>query len=369
MRSPSSPPSWRSSRRARRSEPTRLESTAAGGHTDLDQGPDADAWHPHRARLVDRSRLGARRGCAGCRAVVCGRGGHAGQDQHAGAGLEGRLGQPRVRSLVQPWNLAKTPGGSSGGAAAAVAAGLGPLAQGSDGAGSIRIPAAFCGIFGFKPSFGLVPQYPPSAVGDLSHLGPMTRTVRDAAMMLNAMAGADARDRLSWSSGIDYTRDLDAGVRGLRVAWSPTLGYARVASDVLENTERAAMAFRELGCEVEQSIPGFPTRRTILDVMWSAAMAGYFAGGSMRSAICSIRDCWRWSSARRRYRPRTWRTRCNSATPTTRECASSWIALRSAVDPDVASDGLHGGPGRAGWLAARRRWRRSTGPRSRFRSI
>ena len=105
----------------------------------------------------------------------------------------------------------------------------------------------------------------------------MTRTVRDAAMMLNAMAGADVRDRLSWSSGIDYERDLDAGVRGLRVAWSPTLGYAQVASDVLENTERAAMAFRELGCEVEHVDPSLPDPASILDVMWSGSLAGYFA--------------------------------------------------------------------------------------------
>ncbi|MDF3015043.1 MAG: glutamyl-tRNA(Gln) amidotransferase subunit [Thermomicrobiales bacterium] len=191
-------------------------------------------------------------------------------------GWKGDSGNRVFGPSFNPWNLQKTPGGSSGGAAAAVAAGLGPLAQGSDGAGSIRIPAAFCGIFGLKQSFGLVPQYPPSAVGDLSHLGPMTRTVRDAAIMLNAMAGADNRDRLSWSSGIDYERNLDAGVRGLRVAWSPTLGYAKVANDVLENAERAAMVFRELGCEVELADPRLPDPANILDVMWSGSLAGYF---------------------------------------------------------------------------------------------
>jgi aspartyl-tRNA(Asn)/glutamyl-tRNA(Gln) amidotransferase subunit A len=192
-------------------------------------------------------------------------------------GWKGDSGNRVFGPSFNPWNLQKTPGGSSGGAAAAVAAGLGPLAQGSDGAGSIRIPAAFCGVFGFKQSFGLVPQYPPSAVGDLSHLGPITKTVRDAAMMLNAMAGADVRDRLSWSSGIDYERNLDAGVRDLRVAWSPTLGYAQVASDVLEHTERAAMSFRDLGCEVEQVDPSLPNPAHILDIMWSGSMAGYFA--------------------------------------------------------------------------------------------
>ena len=238
--------------------PTRGIRTARGSLVDPDWVPDEDA--PVVERLY----------AAG--AVMLGK------TNTPELGWKGDSGNRIFGPSFNPWNLEKTPGGSSGGAAAAVATGLGPLAQGSDGAGSIRIPAAFCGIFGFKQSFGLVPQYPPSAVGDLSHLGAMTRTVRDAAMMLNAMAGADSRDRLSWSSDIDYTRELDTGVRGLRVAWSPTLGYAQVASDVLESTERAAMAFQELGCEVEQIDPDLPDPAKMLDVMWSGAMAGYFAG-------------------------------------------------------------------------------------------
>jgi aspartyl-tRNA(Asn)/glutamyl-tRNA(Gln) amidotransferase subunit A len=193
-------------------------------------------------------------------------------------GWKGDAGNRVFGPTFNPWRRERTAGGSSGGAAAAVASGLGPLAQGSDGAGSIRIPAAFCGIFGFKQSFGLVPQYPASAVGDLSHLGPLTRTVRDAALMLNAIAGADPRDRLSWSSGIDYLEGLDAGVRGLRVAWSPTLGYARVAPEVRAQTERAVQAFTELGCAVEEVDPGLPDPAGILDAIWSGAMAGYFAG-------------------------------------------------------------------------------------------
>ena len=238
--------------------PTRGIRTARGSLLDPDWVPDEDA--PVVERLY----------AAG--AVMLGK------TNTPELGWKGDSGNRVFGPSFNPWDLTKTPGGSSGGAAAAVAAGLGPLAQGSDGAGSIRIPAAFCGIFGFKQSFGLIPQYPPSAVGDLSHLGPMTRTVRDAAMMLNVMAGADGRDRLSWSSGIDYTRDLGAGVRGLRVAWSPTLGYAQVANDVLESAERAAMAFRELGCEVEQVDPIIPDPGNIVDVMWSGSMAGYFAG-------------------------------------------------------------------------------------------
>ena len=193
-------------------------------------------------------------------------------------GWKGDSGNRVFGPSFNPWNEKKSPGGSSGGAAAAVAAGLGPLAQGSDGAGSIRIPASFCGIFGFKQSFGLVPQYPPSAVGDLSHIGPITRTVGDAALMLDAIAGADPRDRLSWSSGIAYERGLDSSARDLRVAWSPTLGYAHVSHDVLESTEQAAMVFRDVGCVVEEINPGLPNPADILDIIWSSAMAGYFAG-------------------------------------------------------------------------------------------
>jgi aspartyl-tRNA(Asn)/glutamyl-tRNA(Gln) amidotransferase subunit A len=193
-------------------------------------------------------------------------------------GWKGDSGNRVFGPTFNPWNREKTAGGSSGGAAAAVASGLGPLAQGSDGAGSIRIPAAFCGIFGFKQSFGLVPQYPPSAVGDLSHLGPMTRTVADAARMLNAIAGEDSRDRLSWSSGIDYLDRLERGVTGLRIAWSPTLGYAEVAPDVAEPVERAAMVFSDLGAEIVRADPELPSPKWIIDVLWSTAMAGYFAG-------------------------------------------------------------------------------------------
>jgi aspartyl-tRNA(Asn)/glutamyl-tRNA(Gln) amidotransferase subunit A len=118
-------------------------------------------------------------------------------------GWKADSGNRLVGPTRNPWNLERTAGGSSGGAAAAVAAGLGALAQGSDGGGSIRIPASFSGVFGHKPSAGLVPQYPTSPFGDLSHLGPMTRTVRDSALLLGVVAGADARDRLSWTSGVD----------------------------------------------------------------------------------------------------------------------------------------------------------------------
>jgi aspartyl-tRNA(Asn)/glutamyl-tRNA(Gln) amidotransferase subunit A len=191
-------------------------------------------------------------------------------------GWKGDSGNRLVGPTHNPWQHGRTAGGSSGGAAAAVAAGLGPLAQGSDGAGSIRIPSAFCGIFGHKPSFGLVPQYPASAVGDLSHLGPMTRTVRDAALLLDTVAGADPRDRLSHTTGVDHLAACEGGVRGLRVAWSPDLGYAPVEPDVREATASAARRFAaDLGCEVEEVNPGLPDPYDILDTIWVSAMAGY----------------------------------------------------------------------------------------------
>jgi len=177
-----------------------------------------------------------------------------------------------------PWRHGRTPGGSSGGAAAAVAAGLGPIAQGSDGAGSIRIPSSFSGIFGIKPSFGLVPQYPASAVELLSHVGPMTRTVRDAALMLAVMAGADPRDPHSWSQPCDYLARLqeepERPAGPVRVAWSPDLGTATVDPEVARLTAAAAQRFGELGYEVEEAGPDVADPWGLMDVLWCVGEAG-----------------------------------------------------------------------------------------------
>src|SRR5207253_1538509 len=163
-----------------------------------------------------------------------------------------------IGATRNPWNLERTPGGSSGGAAAAVAAGLAPLAVGTDGGGSIRIPASFSGIYGLKPTFGRIPIHPPSAAWSLSHVGPMARTVRDAALMLQVSAGPDERDASSLPApGVDYVKALRGGVKGLRVAYSDTLGYAEVVDpEVREACGKAARAFRELGCRVEELDPG-----------------------------------------------------------------------------------------------------------------
>ncbi|HEY7675593.1 MAG TPA: amidase [Candidatus Methylomirabilis sp.] len=173
-----------------------------------------------------------------------------------------------------PWDPGRSAGGSSGGAGAAVAAGLGPLAVGTDGGGSIRIPSAFCGVFGFKPSFGRIPVYPASAVETLSHAGPMARTVGDAAVMLQVMAGPDERDRNSLpADGADYPGGLAGGVRGLRVAWSPDLGYAPVEPAVREACAGAARAFEGIGCRLEEASPGFADPEEIWGVLFYGAMA------------------------------------------------------------------------------------------------
>jgi aspartyl-tRNA(Asn)/glutamyl-tRNA(Gln) amidotransferase subunit A len=178
-----------------------------------------------------------------------------------------------------PWSLERTAGGSSGGAGAAVAAGLGPIAQGSDGAGSIRIPSAFCGIFGHKPSFGLVPQVPTGATETLSHIGPMTRTVRDAALMLDVIVGPDDRDRNTIPRSVpSYTAPLETGIRGLRVAWSPDLGYARCDPEPRELAEAAARRFAELGCEVEEASPGLEDPYPILEPIYVGGQAGALHG-------------------------------------------------------------------------------------------
>ncbi len=160
-----------------------------------------------------------------------------------------------------PWNLDRTPGGSSGGAGAAVAAGLAPLAVGTDGGGSIRKPAAFCGIFGLKPTYGRIPIHPHGASWSFSHLGPMTRTVADAALMMNVCAGPDPRDQYSLpDEGVDHVKALKGSLEGLRVAYSDTLGFApAVDAEVRAATRSAAGEFRRLGCRVQPVDPGWPS--------------------------------------------------------------------------------------------------------------
>src|SRR3954462_12260100 len=144
-------------------------------------------------------------------------------------GWKGVTDSPLTGITRNPWNPDKTPGGSSGGAAAALASGMGPLAIGTDGGGSIRIPCSFTGLFGIKPSFGRVPAWPLSPFGTVAHVGPITRCVQDAALMLNVLALPDARDWTALPYDLrDYRTHLEDGVRGLRIAYSGNLGYAKV---------------------------------------------------------------------------------------------------------------------------------------------
>jgi aspartyl-tRNA(Asn)/glutamyl-tRNA(Gln) amidotransferase subunit A len=173
-----------------------------------------------------------------------------------------------------PWDLACTPGGSSAGAAAACAAGIGPLHLGSDGAGSIRIPCSFTGIFGLKPSFGRVPAYPLSAMGLLAHIGPMARTVTDAALMLTVLSAPDHRDSYALPpEDTDWRDGIEGGVGGWRIAYSPTLGYAEVDPEIAAAVGEAAQQFETLGAVVEEVGAIFPSPREALFTLWAAGAA------------------------------------------------------------------------------------------------
>ena len=156
-----------------------------------------------------------------------------------------------------PWDTGRTPGGSSGGAGAALAAGLCTIATGSDGGGSIRIPASFSGVFGIKPTQHRVPRYGGygrPAANHFSQSGPMSRTVADTALLLQVLAGPDSRDPNSIrETPPDFSAGLRRGVAGMRIAWSPDFGYAGVDPEVAEITARAARVFEELGAIVEDA--------------------------------------------------------------------------------------------------------------------
>ncbi|MFG2477194.1 amidase [Streptomyces fagopyri] len=190
-------------------------------------------------------------------------------------GWKGVTDSPLSGVTRNPYDVSRTAGGSSGGSAAAVALGVGPLALGTDGGGSVRIPAAFCGIFALKPTYGRVPLYPASPFGTLSHVGPMTRDAADAALMMDVISGPDARD---WSAlgpvGGSFVDALEDGVRGLRVAYSPSLGgQVAVHPDVAAAVRRAVERLAALGAHVVEADPDVRDPVDAFHALWFGGAA------------------------------------------------------------------------------------------------
>jgi aspartyl-tRNA(Asn)/glutamyl-tRNA(Gln) amidotransferase subunit A len=173
-----------------------------------------------------------------------------------------------------PWDAGMTSGGSSGGSATAVGLGMGAWSVGTDGGGSVRIPAAFTGTVALKPTYGLIPLFPPSAFGTLSHAGPMTRTVRDNAALLDVITGFDPRD---WSAmptpSRSFLSDLDDGVAGLRIAYSRNFGFVENHPEVEAAVRAAVEVLAAAGAEVTEIDPGFADPIDAFNVLWFSGAA------------------------------------------------------------------------------------------------
>lgn len=189
-------------------------------------------------------------------------------------GWKGCSDSPLTGLTRNPWLTTHTTGGSSAGAAACAATGMGALHAGSDGAGSVRIPAAFTGVFGLKGTFSIVPIYPPSTGGLLAHVGPLTRTVGDAALMMEVVARPDGREifpvPLDTSSWID---GLEDGIAGLRVAYTPTWDAYPVHPEVAAEVERAVRVFEAVGGEITEIDPGITLHRDEFLVVWESLLS------------------------------------------------------------------------------------------------
>lgn len=233
---------------------TRGWPTLRGSHTVDPTGPwDVDG--PHVARVREQG------------AVLLGK------TTTPELGWKGVTDNPLTGVTRNPWDPTRTAGGSSGGSAAAVLLGMGPLSLGTDGGGSVRIPAAFTGTTALKPTYGRVPHYPPSPFGPLAHVGPMTRTAADAALLLDVVSGADPRDPWALAPTGSAVATLDAGVAGLRIAVSPTLGYVDVHPEVAVAFAAAVRVFAELGAHVEEADPGFADPIEAFETLWFGGAA------------------------------------------------------------------------------------------------
>jgi aspartyl-tRNA(Asn)/glutamyl-tRNA(Gln) amidotransferase subunit A len=189
-------------------------------------------------------------------------------------GWKGVTDSPLTGITRNPWDPRMTPGGSSGGAAVACAFGMGVLHVATDGGGSIRIPAGFCGLFGFKPTFGLVPVHPHPPPLTLWHQGPIARTVSDAALMLTVISEPDARDFYAGPPlRTDFHDGLEDGIRGMRIAYSRTLGYAQVDPEVGARVDEAAIVLEKLGAHVEEVDLALSDPIEIMQPLWAVALA------------------------------------------------------------------------------------------------
>ncbi|NVN52786.1 amidase [Mycolicibacterium hippocampi] len=185
----------------------------------------------------------------------------------------------RFGATGNPWDPAVTAGGSSGGSAAAVGLGMGPWSVGTDGGGSVRIPAAFTGTVALKPTFGLIPHYPASPFGTLAHSGPMTRTVRDTAALMDVITGFDGRDwsALPTPTG-SFLDGLDAGVAGLRIGYSPNLGFGHNDPEVDAAVRAAVAVLADAGAVVEEVDPEFGDPVEAFHVLWFSGEAKVLEG-------------------------------------------------------------------------------------------
>lgn len=189
-------------------------------------------------------------------------------------GWKGVTDSPATGVTRNPWDPSRTPGGSSGGSSAALAAGMVPLALGTDGGGSIRIPAGFSGVTGIKPTWGRVPHWPISPYGGLAHAGPMARTVADTATFLDVLAGPDHRDPGAlMPDGVDHLASLAEGIEGARIAFSPTLGYVDVDPEVATAVQAAVEVLVGMGAVVDEIDPGFDDPIDVFTVLWNAGAA------------------------------------------------------------------------------------------------
>jgi aspartyl-tRNA(Asn)/glutamyl-tRNA(Gln) amidotransferase subunit A len=192
---------------------------------------------------------------------------------------KGVTDSPRYGATGNPWDPGRHAGGSSGGSAAAVGLGMGPVSVGTDGGGSVRIPAAFTGTTALKPTYGLVPLYPPSPFGTLSHAGPMTRTVADAALLMDVITGFDNRD---WSAMPtpqgSFTSGLSDPIAGMRIAFSPTLGYGTNDTSVEDAVRAAVEVLADAGAQVTETDPKITEPLEAFHVLWFAAAAKVLQG-------------------------------------------------------------------------------------------